>query len=89
MTATDNNNTPILFRWHRQLLEDSMATVREIKDFAELEALVHEQYESTGLVEVKWYADDQRIKWNTYLVTLDGHAVGYTNHALEKHSLAS
>ncbi len=89
MTAIGNNNAPTLFRWHRQLLEDSLATVREIKDFVELEALVHEEYESTGLVEVKWYADDKRINWNTYLVTLDGRAVGYTNHALENSPAAS
>lgn len=64
-------------------------TIREIKHFDELEALVHEEYESTGLVEVKWYADDHCIKWNTYPATLDGNVVGYANHALENHPLAS
>lgn len=89
MSATDNNNTPILFRQHRQLLEDSIATVREIKDFAELEALVHENYESTGIVDVKWYAGDDRINWDTYLVTLEGCAVGYTNQAFKQPPAAS
>ena len=30
-----------------------------------------------------WYAQDDRIVWDTYLVTLDGCAIGFTNGDLK------
>lgn len=65
-----------------------MREVVEVNDFAQLVRHMRREVES-------WYPEDQlpteentklepywfdtRIGWNTYLVTVDGHAWGYTN----------
>lgn len=85
-----NSTVPILFRWHRHALEDSIATVQEIKNFADLEILIGEKFglSSIDQIEVKYFGYDDRIQWNCYLVTLNGNNVGFTNQALEKPSSA-
>jgi hypothetical protein len=35
-----------------------------------------------GAVEVKAYGYDARIKWHTWIVTINGMAAGYTNEGL-------
>lgn len=47
------------------------------------------RYEDSGFVndntviDIEPYGYDRRIDWDTYIVTADGRAVGYTNGAVE------
>jgi hypothetical protein len=68
-------------REHRGGLSESLLTVREISDRAELVALIreqlgrfHHQVEEKD-VHVERYAYDDRIKWDTHLITVDGYGV--------------
>jgi hypothetical protein len=36
-----------------------------------------------GEIEVKPYTYDERIGWDTYIVTVDGAAVGFTDGAID------
>lgn len=79
-----------LYRPHRGHLSDSMAEVIELADFNALINHLQQEYLDMGLtpmphrdnVVVKPYCWDERIKWDTYIVTIDGNAVGFTNGAL-------
>jgi len=73
-----------LFRWHRGSLDESMATVVPCESMAELLAILQGvDADVTGeRVDVKHYTYDERIEWDTYLVTVDGQAVGMTNGEL-------
>lgn len=86
-----NSETPVLYRPHRGMLDDSMREVVEVNDLA---ALVRHMRREVG----RWYPKDElptlentrlepycfdaRIGWNTYLVTVKGNAWGYTNGPL-------
>jgi hypothetical protein len=74
------------FREHRGSLEDSMKTVRPCYSFEELYAycrvLLWPWYiEFTKeQLHIKPYGYDERIDWDTHIVTLDGYGVvGWTN----------
>lgn len=67
-----------LFRFHRGTLADSMETVVEFKGLFELIEILNTVYDP-GKVLVKPYGFDARIGWDTYLVTIDGNAVGMTD----------
>lgn len=66
------------FREHRGLLSDSLATEVQIESREALDAylvlLGHR-----GKVDVKYYGKDARIDQETYIVTVDGNAVGFTD----------
>jgi hypothetical protein len=79
-------------RTHRGSLDDSMETVAEIP--ATLDALIEHMHASfgplrgnaglppvtRGTVHVKYYCRDERIGWDTYMVTIDGWgAWGFTD----------
>lgn len=73
----------VLFRPQRGSLDAAMAEVREVG----MPDLVAYAVEITGQdkpqLTVKPYARDERIDWDTYLVTVEGFGVlGYTNGAL-------
>lgn len=75
-----------LFRENRSLLEDSMKTVVEVNSRAELKRHLYKvipYMDINSILDVKWYARDDRIGWDTYLVTLDGCAIGFTNGDLK------
>lgn len=74
------------FRPQRGSLEDAMKEVAEIP--ATLEALTAHLNNTLGLsnykvysqaVRVRPYGYDERIKWHTYIVTINGNAIGFTN----------
>lgn len=69
----------VLFRLHRGALSDSMATAREISTLAELVEALHSDGWAPGKIEVKPYARDERIGWDTHIVTVDGMAAGFTS----------
>ncbi len=71
-------NTAFLYRDHKGTLADSMDTVQEMADFAELASYV-EKRSGAGVITVEPYSYDKRIEWDVYLVCNDGQAVGYTN----------
>lgn len=75
----------VIFREHRCYLEDSMKTVVEVESLDQLRKHIYKVIpECRGaIIEVKEYAYDDRIKWNTFLVTVDGRAVGFTNGELK------
>lgn len=75
------------FRPQRGSLEDAMKEVVEIP--ATVEALVEHLNNTLGLrnykvhsqaVRVRAYGYDERVNWHTYVVTVNGNAIGFTNH---------
>ena len=78
-----------LFRDHRYLLEDSMDTVREIKNLDDLILDMQKGLRFFGQdvardqVTVKQYCYDNRIGWDTYIVIIEGYGVyGFTDGPL-------
>lgn len=78
-------------REHRELLSDSMNTIAEIAPTIEAVAkFIRERLKdfpgvqiAPSLIHVKHYTYDDRIKWDTYIVTLDGYGVfGFTDSPL-------
>lgn len=72
--------TTFKFREHRGLLEDSMKTVVDLP--ASTDALARHLGVEASRIEVKPYVYDDRINWDTHIVTMDGQAVGFTNGPL-------
>lgn len=68
-------------REHRGSLHDSMATAKPCATRAELLARVRESLEPYArevpdeALHVEPYRFDERIGWDTYLVTIDGYGV--------------
>lgn len=69
-------------REHRGHLDDSMATVREVQDRGELLAIIQGQLQAFHVdvkdeqLHVEPYGGiDERIGWDTYLITIDGYGV--------------
>ncbi len=81
-----------LYRPHRGGLHESMALVRDVVDHAQLVRQIRldragwpDQDEVTPeSVEVAPYGRDERIGWDTYIVTVNGNAVGFTNGPLAR-----
>lgn len=72
----------------RELLEDSMREVVELPPtrtalVAHLRGVYANSFSiDPRRVEVKAYGFDSRINWHTWLVTVNGEAVGYTDQGL-------
>ena len=82
------------YRPHRGALADAMKEVREFKSFdelldhviKELNFFEHDFVIDHTTVHVEKYCYDERIEWDTYIVTLDGFGVlGMTDGAVEKY----
>lgn len=71
----------ILFRQHRGGLEESMATVREVDSLSQLVDIIREDDDSVSAESIKiaFMCFDNRTGWDTYVVTTDNKAVGFTN----------
>jgi hypothetical protein len=67
----------IKFREHRGTLAEAMETVIEVD--ASLAALASLLKVKPKQVKVEKYMYDDRIGWDTHIVTVDGEAVGFTN----------
>lgn len=77
-----------LYRTHRGTLVASLLTTRHMKSFADLKRhLRHMDFFFMGIdnLEVKKYGEgiDKRIGWDTYVVTINGNAVGFTSGPVE------
>ena len=71
------------FRWHRGGLGESMETAFE---FDGLEDLIAKMNDDSPLMEitsdavtVQHYGYDPRVLWDTYIILLDGHPLGFTD----------
>lgn len=76
-----------LYREHRGMLTDSMKTVVELESKDDLTKLIHSHYngcgeDTIGDIKIEWYAFDDRIGWDTHIVTMKGRAAGFTNKAV-------
>lgn len=76
-------------REHRGSLADAMETVFEVQDFAGLVDHMKQTLEPYGQmvkaedVKVEHYTFDDRIGWDTYIVSIDGYGVwGFTDGPL-------
>ncbi len=73
----------ILFRPIRELLSESMEEATEVKTLDQLFDLC--DFEGSNWVKgeskIEFHSQgyDDRIKWNSFLITIDGKAAGYTN----------
>lgn len=83
---TCRNQSPLQFRWQRGSLAQSLTTVVEFKCMADLveilnqELLIKTDHTKVG---VSRYTHDLRTGWNTYIVTVNGEGVGFTNGPVE------
>ena len=82
------------FRENRELLVDSMLTVRNFQSRSELidylqaglDAMVPNKYDCSRVV-IEKYGNilDARINWDTYIVHLEGYGVlGFTDGGVEE-----
>lgn len=73
-----------LFRFHSgSTVFESVKQSIEIRDLDHLKRVVYDQGFEFKELTVQQYGWDARIGWDTYLVSIDGCAVGYTNGPLE------
>lgn len=71
-----------LFRFQRGSYEESMETICEVHSIEELAKVVLQRMQADiddVLTIRKCHKIDKRNNWNTYIVTLNGCAIGYTN----------
>jgi hypothetical protein len=79
----------VKFREHRGGLSESMKTVVEVADHAALLEHIRRKFAehwptfppvTAETVHIKPYCYDERIEWNSHIVTLDGYGVlGFTD----------
>ena len=70
------------YRDHRGGRAESVETVQEMADFAELKRHVTRVF-GEGEITIKPYCYDDRIDWDTYIVCHDGRGIGFTNAPVE------
>ncbi len=75
--------TKCKFRFHRGSLKESLETTTEVSSKQELCKIVNQEY---GLrltpdnIKIRYYTEEQRIDWSTYIVTANSFGVlGFTN----------
>ena len=78
------------YRDHRGMLSDSMRTVQRFSCFDDL--FKHLSVSKVGSfcvedVKVEHYGYDDRIGWDTYILTINGNAVGFTDGDVSRSSL--
>ena len=70
----------IKFRWHRGLLEESLETMMKFHDKTELERHVRDEMAQWNVrvskITYKYVGYDDRCKWNTWYVCIDGKCIG-------------
>lgn len=71
--------TTKLFRPQRGSLAVSMAEKRDVSSIRDIAVILGVEQRD---VSIRYYCYDSRIAWDTYVVIVDGDAVGFTNGAL-------
>jgi hypothetical protein len=78
----------LLFRPHRGGFDESMALVEEVPTLCELTNIAGKIVNglvSGGMIRCSHYCFDERNKWNTYIITVDGVGViGFTNGPIKQ-----
>lgn len=70
----------VLFREHRRFLSDAMLTVIEVSSLDDIKNKMFPSGAPDGTIKIDKYTYDNRIKWDTYIVTISGYGVlGFTN----------
>lgn len=83
----------VLFRQHRGSLDEAMKTVQEVNSLQDIVDICNEPKIGPEIlledVSIKYYCEDERINWNTYIVTAESHTknvqfgvLGFTNGPL-------
>lgn len=72
------------FRPQRGSLDAAMEEVVELDGMDALKAHLHSIGWHDGAVRVEPYTYDERIGWDTHIVTIDGNAVGFTDGPVEQ-----
>jgi PHP family Zn ribbon phosphoesterase len=74
-------------RPHRELLLDSMDEVEEISPTIRAISLYltkkYREKVSENSISIRHYCYDDRIQWDTFIVTMNGCAVAFTNSNTE------
>lgn len=72
-----------LFRFHSgQTVFESMEQTFVVRDAVELKNIIRARTFDFKELAVKPYGYDHRINWCTFIVTIDGAAIGYLNDSL-------
>jgi len=72
----------VIARWHSGgTCYESYKAAFPVINLEHLSGLIHKRFDSTGDIDIEAYCHDDRDSlWNnTWLITLDGNAIGYTN----------
>ena len=68
-------------REHRGLLVNAMKTVKEVNSRSELINIIQESLSPYGVsvtsddIKIKFYGGDDRIGWDTHIITIKGYGV--------------
>ena len=62
-------------------VEEIKPTISAVREYFKQNSFMPDLYD--GKIEVKPYGFDDRINWNTHIVTIDGKAIGFTNEPVE------
>lgn len=69
-----------LFRFYSSGVVDfTIKNAIEVKTLKDIENVIRSKGITFKHIEVEQYGRENRINWITYLITIDGRAIGYTN----------
>ena len=76
--------SPLLFRFHRGGLDDSMKTIVVIQSLVDLVLIISKKVENLTGIKIRHYCQDERIGWDTYIVLIEDdytgiHPIGFLN----------
>lgn len=77
----ETQRKPVLFRRQRSGLAESVSKAVEVNSLEDVAKLLLDIHFDLKL-ECSHYGYDSRIDWDTYVITLNGDAVGFTNGPL-------
>jgi hypothetical protein len=85
-TADHKVGGKLKFRLHRGTLAESLATTCDVASKSDLAAAITNDLQikvSPEMLHIAPYTFDERINWDTHIVTADGYGVaGFTNGPL-------
>lgn len=76
----------IKFRMHRSSLEKSLETAFDVSSLSDLKNKIDEKnlyYTSCENLACKYYCYDGRIDWDTWIITENGNAIGFSDGELK------
>ena len=69
------------FRYQCSTLEESMGTIIEVENLSELMNELSKEHGdlSQKHIKVEYHCFDDRINWDSYIITINGDVIGFTN----------